>query len=134
MELSLARSCRVTMLGWFSADAARASCKNRRPVAWKDFDSDGAVQARVPGQENLAHAAGSQQPFNPVGTKLRARGKRGQRRIFDGLEATSQAGRSRNEPAWPSRDSTSRRNSSSPSQASAKKKLRVSGVRANAAW
>jgi hypothetical protein len=84
MELSLARSCRVTMLGWFSADAARASCKNRRPVAWKDFDSDGAVQARVPGQENLAHAAGSQQPFNPVGTELRARGKRRQRRIFDG--------------------------------------------------
>ena len=56
----------VTMLGWLSAEMARASCSNRfrrenfGQLRRQDFDGDETFEPRVFSEIDLAHPAGAQ--------------------------------------------------------------------------
>ena len=66
------------MLGWLSAEAARASCRkpcqglrsSGDPIR-QNFHRHGPVEARVVSFVDLSHAAAADQPLNDIGTKPR---------------------------------------------------------------
>ena len=82
----------VQMLGWLSAETARASRRKPRAegrvageVRRQDLDRDHAVQARVAGAVDLAHAPGAQRREDFVRTEpdsaVDRHGERGARRL-----------------------------------------------------
>ena len=75
-SLVVPNSWTVKMLGWFSADAARASCSKRcsrsgslANARGQHLDGDLAAEARVAGAVDLAHAACAERRHNLVRTE-----------------------------------------------------------------
>src|SRR6476620_8122043 len=68
----------MTMLGWFNADAARASCSKRRSRS-----ASFAPEPRVPRAIHLPHPARAELAEHLVGTELRA-GSESHRRFIPG--------------------------------------------------
>ena len=67
------------MLGWFSAEAERASCSKRarrsavaRELCGQDLEGHVAAQARVARAVDLAHASGAERPQDLVDAEARA--------------------------------------------------------------
>ena len=71
----------VRMFGWFSDEAARASCSNRASpvrrgqVGPQHLDGDGATEPGVLGTVDLAHAARAKKRLEDVGAQASARGQ-----------------------------------------------------------